>query len=353
MKLIIINYSMSSKSLVFAHQRETAIALSQYFESVTVFTPEVSYENLPTNMKVNLLKWHKNSPVQNSYTILKTLIPYLLSNRKAVVFTHMTDVHAALISPITWLFRIRHVLWYAHATNSPFLIWSSFFVSQILSSTSGSCNLKLNSRKVTFINQGINQKDFPFQISKLMERTKLFYYGRLDQSKNIHLFLELIKKLNYQKDVFTLDIFGKPANKQSEMYLLNLRLDPLVNNTNLSVNFHGPIQRKNIPSAVEEFDVFLNLFSGSLDKTLIEATFMGKPVVTWNQEYCRDFGTWSGAPVAKSLDFISKEILALQSVKSSDLRAELERRLNLGREMHSFDGWIYRLASGLREDLHS
>jgi hypothetical protein len=127
----------------------------------------------------------------------------------------------------------------------------------------------------------------------------------------------------------------------------------LVKNANSSVNFHGPIQRKNIPLAVEEFDVFLNLFSGSLDKTLIEATFMGKPVVTWNQEYCRDFGTWSGAPVAKSLDFISREILALQSVKSSDLRAELERRLNLGLEMHSFDGWIYRLASALREELHS
>ena len=353
MKLIIINYSMSSKSLVFAHQRETAIALSQYFESVTVFTPEVSYENLPINIKMNLLKWHKNSPLKNTYTILKTLIPYLLSNRKAVVFTHMTDVHAALISPITWFFRMRHVLWYAHATNSPFLIWSSFFVSKILSSTSGSCNLEFNSHKVKFINQGISQKDFPFQMSKLMERTKLFYYGRLDHSKNIHLFLELIRRLNNRKDVFTLDIFGKPSNKQSEIYLDNLGVNSLVNNTNSSVKLHGPIQRKKIPSAVEEFDIFLNLFIGSLDKTLIEATFMGKPVVTWNQEYCGDFGTWSGAPVAKSLDFISKEILALQSIKSSNLRAELERRLNLGLEMHSFDGWIYRLASGLREDLHS
>lgn len=353
MKLIIINYSMSPKSLVFAHQRDTAIALSQYFESVTVFTPDVFYENLPVNMKAHLLKWHKNSPVRNTYTVLKTLIPYLLSNRKSVVFTHMTDVHAALISPITWLFRIRHVLWYAHATNSLFLIWSSFFVNQIASSTSGSCNLELNSHKVKFINQGISQRDFPFQISELMERTKLFYYGRLDQSKNIHLFLELIEKLNHQKDTFTLNIFGRTANKQPEMYLINLRLNPIVRKTNSSVKFHGPIERKNIPTTVKEFDIFLNLFSGSLDKTLIEATFMGKPVVTWNQEYCREFGTWSGAPVAESLDFLLQEILALQSRNSSDLRTELERRLNLGLRMHSFTGWINRLASILQEDMNS
>jgi glycosyltransferase involved in cell wall biosynthesis len=353
MKLIIINYSMSPNSLVFAHQRDTAIALSQYFESVIVFTPENSSEILPKNVRVNLLEWRKNSPVRNAYIVLKTLVPHLISNRKAVVFTHMTDVHAALISPITSLFRIRHILWYAHATNSIFLIWSSFFVNQILSSTSGSCNLKLNSYKIKLINQGISQEDFPFQISKLMERTKLFYYGRLDQSKNIHLLLELIEKLNHQKDNFTLDIFGKPTNRQSEMYLVDLRITQMVSKSNSSVKFHEPIERKTIPSTVKEFDIFLNLFSGSLDKTLIEATFMGKPVVTWNQEYCREFGTWSGVPIAESLDFISEEILALQSKNSFDLRTELERRLNLGLRMHSFAGWITRLASILQEDMSS
>lgn len=347
MKLIIINYSMSSKSLVFAHQRETAIALSQYFESVTVFTPEVSYENLPTNMKVNLLKWHKNSPVQNSYTILKTLIPYLLSNRKAVVFTHMTDVHAALISPITWLFRIRHVLWYAHATNSPFLIWSSFFVSKILSSTSGSCNLKVNVHKLHFINQGINQDAFPFQINKSIGSTKLFYYGRLDKSKNIHLFVNLFEKLKHLGTFSTLDIFGKPTNKQSEMYLAELKKDLSINPINSRIKFHGPIERKKIPFVAERFGVFLNLFSGSLDKTLIEATFMGKPVVTWNQEYCGVFGTWSGMPVAQSLDFIKEEVLWIQSRDESTLILELERRFNIGLKMHSFDGWISRLKNNL------
>jgi hypothetical protein len=70
---------------------------------------------------------------------------------------------------------------------------------------------------------------------------------------------------------------------------------------------------------------------------------MGMPVVTWNIEYCSQFGTWSNFPVSETIDFIIKEFEALDSVKNVALQEEIARRLNLAIKIHSFEGWIDRL----------
>ena len=341
---------MSSESLVFAHQREAVISLSQRFESIDVFTAEVSQDYLPENVRVFKLKWTKNAPLRNVINILKTLIPHLIRNRNALVFTHMTDVHAALISPLTFILRMRHVLWYAHATNSIYLISSSFFVSKIASSTSGSCNLRINTRKIVYINQGINYKDFPFYYRSFERINNFFYYGRLDRSKNIHVLLDLVEILNKDANIYTIDFYGKSAGADSENYLEELRLNSIVKSPNSPVRFNNSIKRKDIPIISQQFDCFLNLFSGSLDKTLIEATFMGLPVVTWNQEFCNQFGTWSGKPVEETLNFVIEEIISLRKMPKHKLRMELARRFELASRFHSFDGWIDRLTSILQAD---
>lgn len=341
---------MSSASLVFSHQREVVISLSQRFESIDVFTSEVSQDYLPENVRVFELKWTKNAPLRNVMNILTTLVPHLIRNRNAIVFTHMTDVHAALVSPLTFILRIRHVLWYAHATNSVYLTWASFFVSKIISSTSGSCNLKVNTRKILYINQGINPTDFPFHYRSLERINNFFYYGRLDKSKNIHVLLDLVQILNKEAKTSTIEFFGKSVGADSENYLDELKLNPTVKLPNSPIKFNKSIKRKDIPSISQEFDCFLNLFSGSLDKTLIEATFMGLPVVTWNKEFCNQFGTWSGKPVQETLNFVVEEIISLRKMEKHKLRDELVRRFELATRFHSFSGWIDRLTSILQAD---
>jgi glycosyltransferase involved in cell wall biosynthesis len=344
-----VNYSMSSKNLVFSHQREVVLALSQFFETVEVFTTEPSSEYTPKNVKVSLLPWRVRSPLRNLLTVLRVVYPFLIKNRDSVLFTHMTDAHAAILAPLAWLIRIRHILWYAHAANSKFLIWSSFFVSNIVSSTNGSCNLRLNKEKICYINQGISNKNFPFKIRSNERFRKVLYYGRLDPSKNIHLFPSLLLELNRSGDIYTLDIFGRPANLESEKYFLNVRSSNQVKIQESSINFRGSIERALVSKVTENYDIFLNLFSGSLDKTLVEATFMGMPVVTWNLEYCSQFGTWSNLPASATLDFIIKEFEALDSMKNGALQGEIARRLNLAIKSHSFEGWIDRLVRVLKK----
>jgi glycosyltransferase involved in cell wall biosynthesis len=261
----------------------------------------------------------------------------------------MTDVHAAILAPLTWLLKMRHIHWYAHAKNSKYLIWSSFFVSKIVSSTPGSCNLGINKRKVLYINQGIDSKNFPYYARTPKRLRKVLYYGRLDPSKNIHMFPDIVLKLNRSPDKYSIDVFGQPANFESEKYFLDLTSSNKVKSHETSIIFHGPIPRALIPDIAKRYDIFLNLFSGSLDKTLIETTFMGMPVITWNREYCSQFGTWSNSSVSETLDFIIMEFEFINSLKDAELQKEINRRLELAVRNHSFDGWINRLVGVLKE----
>ena len=337
---------MSPNSLVFSHQRETVIALARSFESIKVFTTESSPHPLPENITVVEIPWRRDFKLLNLLRIIGTTFPVLVKNRDAIVFSYMTDVHAAILAPLTWSLKIRHVLWYAHASNSLYLIWSSFFLSRIVSSTPGSCNLEVNKEKIVFINQGIKQNDFPLRPRAHRNLVRLMYYGRLDISKNIHLLNDLILELNRDKKIYTLDIFGKPANSESELYLNNLRASPGLSQ---EIRFNSPIARQAISGLSEQFDIFVNLFTGSLDKTLIESTFMGLPVVTWNKEFCFEFGTWNGEPASDSLEFIIREILFLSSMEEGTIRKENLRRLGVALNNHSFDGWLIRLLSVLTE----
>ena len=323
--------------------------LSQFFETVEVFTTEVSSEPLPRNVKVSHIPWKANSPLSNVVTVLKLLYPALIRNRNSVLFTHMTDVHSAILAPLTWLLKMRHVLWYAHANKSKYLIWSSFFVSKIVSSTPGSCNLGINNRKVLYINQGIDSKNFPYFARSSKRLRKILYYGRLDPSKNIHMFSDLVFELNRSPEKYSIDVFGRPANLESEKYFFDVASSRKAKSQKAPITFHDPIARALIPDIAKKYDIFLNLFSGSLDKTLIESTFMGMPVITWNREYCSQFGTWSNSSVSETLDFIIMEFEFINSLKETELHKEINRRLELAIRNHSFEGWINRLVVVLKE----
>ena len=347
MDLIIVNYSMNRSNLVFSHQLNTAVALAENFENVTVFTPQSALDTIPKNMTIIEVPWRKSSPAFNGIMIILKIWPFLLLHRKAILFTHMVDVHAALISPLAKLLGMKHYFWYAHATNSFFLTWSSIFVTGIISSTPGSCNLVFNRGKISYLNQGIDETIFPFANRTPRTFNSMIYYGRLDESKNIHLLPLVVTKL---KDIginLHLDIYGKELSHKSFKYIEDLK-NSISDQINLNdVNFSQPLQRERIAEVITRYDLFINLFSGSLDKALIEATFMGIPVVTWNVEYCYEFGTWSKGCVRQSLDFIIGEVLAIMEMSEDELTVEIKRRLDLALSKHSFQGWINRVTNVL------
>ena len=350
MDLIIVNYSMNPNSMVFSHQSEIALELAKLFDSVTVFTTESNASLRPKNVQVVEVPWRRGSHFGNAVRVIKIILPFLIKNRHSVVFTHMTDIHAALISPFTWLLKMHHVLWYAHAHNSPYLIWASFFVNRIASSTPGSCNLMTNKNKLRFINQGVHAKHFPFILREKNSIRKMLNYGRLDPSKNVNRLIELTELLNGDDNSFKLDIYGATMSPTSLAYLQFCKASAQKSIQRGFVNFLNPIERRNLPEQTSHYGLFLNLFIGSLDKTLVEATLMGLPVVTWNQEYCREFGTWSKGHASESISFIIDEINALQHISDDEYIREVYRRYELAKQNHSLDSWIIRLLAILNRE---
>ena len=163
------------------------------------------------------------------------------------------------------------------------------------------------------------------------------------------MFPELVDELNRSQKTYRLDIFGKPGNVAAEKYLEKVAAVQEIKSQELPITFNGPIARDLISDIAEQYGAFLNLFSGSLDKTLIEATLMGMPVVTWNKEYCSQFGTWSGITESENLEFIIREFNSVNALNVTEFNNEILRRLHLALSSHALEGWIDRLVCVLKE----
>jgi glycosyltransferase involved in cell wall biosynthesis len=255
----------------------------------------------------------------------------------------MTDGLSAILSPFTFLLRIQHCLWYAHAHNSLKLTFSSFFVDKIVSSTIGSCRLSINKKKVVYINQGVEESLFPFQEISDTNYSSFLYFGRLDPSKNIGALLEFITNIKLNSSEVSLDLYGQSSNEESAKYLSQMKIAHRELFECGSVVLFNPISRNEIYTLRSKYDLFINLYDGSLDKTLIEATMLGFPVMTWNLEYCRDFGTWSGTTPGKTLSFLLSEYWYVSNLDLQEIRRETKRRQLLAITLHSFSKWIDRL----------
>lgn len=348
MNLLVINYSMREDNIVFSHQRDAVLALSPFFDRIEVFTTESDNKFKMKNVRVHTIPWNSRAKVKSVLRTITTILPSLLRNRNSIMFTHMTDLQAAIISPFTRLLKIKHIFWYAHAHNSPYLIWSSFFVDKLVSSTQGSCNLSVNRKKLTFINQGIDNNLFAFQTKRNWKHLSLLNFGRLDESKNIHLFPLILKRLQTfdSESIFT--CYGKGLTNNSSSYFteINRNYADLIEDG--SLRFFSTVPRHVIPEVASNFNIYINLFSGSLDKALIESTFMGLPVVTWNREYCSQFGTWSKKEPTETLEFIVDEIKTISSLSKDELIDSLLKRRDIALKLHSFSGWIERLVKVLK-----
>ena len=106
------------------------------------------------------------------------------------------------------------------------------------------------------------------------------------------------------------------------------------------------ISRKDIPRKLSESDVFIHAFQGSLDKTLVEATMTGLPVVTINLEYRKIFGSWTSDPEASLQQELEGYLSAIEG--DYDLKSELHRRYIVALTLHSENHWVSALAKILQ-----
>ena len=343
--LLVINYAMDEKSQVFSHQIELVNQLSAKFDQITVLTARVGVCNTEKNVKVVSFDWVEGKRVSSLLRFLKIFIKTIRGEKFTVLFSHMTSVQSAFISPITRIIKLKHYLWYAHTSNGIFLKVSRLLSDGIITSTPGSCPLK--GSKVYPIGQSIDSQKFRKKNSNTHPIKNLVHIGRFDPSKNIKEIVYEVKKLRSNFSDLKLEVIGSPSSDRFKDYELNIKAEF---NSELQLGwlkFTPHIPRSSLPEILQTYDCFIHSFQGSLDKTIVEATFSGLPVITINNEYRKIFGSWDLSD--RGVDNSLKEEAQLLLKLDGDARqSEVDRRHEVAVEQHELTGWIDRLVSILK-----
>lgn len=337
-RIIVFNYACDVSNPLLSHQYEAVKYFAAHFKEVIVITGhEGSYSPIE-NVRVYSTSWESGKKLRNIYRLLKTSIPILSSRNYVSVFFHMTDVQSAILSPIIWVLGKPQFLWYAHTTKSKYLSMSSHWVDYIVTSTAGSCPIR--SSKVLPIGQAVDNFLFPFRYYEKNTLKKFIHVGRFDKSKHVDELISAVSQLRTEFDDLELLLVGSTANKDSKKWA-----DQVIENSTPYVEagwlkFHEAIPKSRFAQLVSSHDVFLHKYDGSLDKTLIEATLLGVPVITTNPEYISIFGSWEGV-VAPT---IIEEYRAITKIENTDLHEELIRRSQIAISNHSLENWGKRMS---------
>ena len=333
---------MDEKHQVFSHQIELVNQLSAKFAQITVLTGQVGVCNTEKNVKVVSFSWIEGKRISSLIRFLKIFIKTIRSEKFTVLFSHMTSVQSAFISPITRIIKLKHYLWFAHTSNSIFLKVSRIFSNGIITSTPGSC--PLTGSKIYPIGQSIDSEKFYSKSQNTQTINKLVHIGRFDPSKKIEEIIEVTKKLRSSYPDLRLEVIGSPSSNRLKDYEINVKTKFNSEVKSGWLKFTPNIPRSSLPDVLQLYDCFIHSFQGSLDKTLVEATFSGLPVITINNEYRKIFGSWD-LGVSAGSNSLENEAQQLFRLNGCKRQSEVERRYGIALEQHELNGWIERLVA--------
>ena len=345
--LLIINYAMDEKSQVFSHQVDLVNKLAEKYDKVYVLTGSVGFHKVSSNVEVMSFNWIQGKKFVSLLRFVFKFLQVLGKNRFTCIFSHMTSVQSAFISPITRVLRIKHYLWYAHTSNNIYLLISRALTNGVITSTPGSCPIK--GRKVFAIGQSVDSKGFDRKSRLDVPIRNLIHIGRFDPSKNVEEIVASVKKLRDTYPELKLNIIGSPSSEKFQAHMELVKTKFLTDTQVGWLAFTPGIERRKIPDELKKYDCFIHSFQGSLDKTLVEATLTAIPVATINNEYIKIFGKWNLIDSVNSVSLVS-ELEYLLNLDSNTITKEVDRRHEIARRDHDSEGWVNRLVNVLDQN---
>lgn len=329
---------MDPSNQALAHQVEIVEALAKNFKRVVVLTGLANWNSTHPNIVIKCSNWQEGKNLHNLIQFYKYFFQIWKEYEIQSVFSHMAVIQSGLVAPFIRTMGINHILWYAHAKDSLYLRWTAFWVNQIATSTTGSCPIQ--NPKVAYLGQSIKSENFYFKLaSESDELKKIVHIGRNDKSKNIGLLINTVSYFRQLGLNLTLDLFGKSSNAKNIQYFNKLQEEWNFAIESGWLRIRGPIPRQEVAKILQNFDVFIHGFEGSLDKALLEATLCGVPVVTVNSEYLQQYGSWSNSDCIN----LENELKALLQMPKPQLSLILQLRRDFTIQNHGLERWIANL----------
>lgn len=350
MKLLILNYSMQSDSMIFSHQPKVALAISRFFDSTLVLTSEpVNNTEYEERLAVRYSGWIRGKRFLSSIKFLQTVVPHIWINRKSlVVFSHMTNTHSFLIAPICWLLQVKHYLWYAHRSLPFSLIFAYPFLTGVLTSTVDSFPFKAH--KVHYLGQQVDSQPFQSSLQDAnLPPLRWYYIGRIDPSKDIEIMIQFLESIKNKYPGITFDIYGGISSDRLHTYWTKLQNDLKIQGRSNWITYHGPLPNNKVASIADAHDAFLHAFNGSLDKSLVEATLAKRFVLTSNQSFLAEFHEHHQFTGSK-LEVLHEQFNTLTAMSSIEAKAELNRIYEHSLQEHSLQNFVPKLQKILRSN---
>ncbi|MDD5750394.1 MAG: glycosyltransferase family 4 protein [Candidatus Pacebacteria bacterium] len=245
--------------------------------------------HLPDNVKVfSLGKEAGRSRVK----YIRRVYKYFWALRKTtdVIFVHMNEIYILLLWPLSRLYRIPIVFWKAHGGKLPHIRKAIFMADKIV--TSGEKTFEYKTPKKVIIGQGVNVDFFKPDQRPASEagdgKFRVLAVGRPSTVKHYDILLEsanILINRQGRKNIF-FEIVGSSQNEKEARH--QQELEQKIQDYNLRNYFviapgvpFGQIRRK-----YQECSCLVNLTDpASLEKVVLEAMAMEKPVITSNEAF--------------------------------------------------------------------
>lgn len=329
MRVLVVNHTLDSSDPLLGHQPGVARAISKEFQNIFVFTSAPPGKQV-TDFDYFVSSHNSRFRFVKAYKLTRDFLKVLISFRPDLVFFHMTPIHCAILAPLLKLLKIRVFLWYAHKSIPRSLYLSSKVVDKILTPSKGS--ISINSSKIHVTGHHVDY-DFFYARPKFELGENAISVGRLDVSKRITEMIEAVSACKTKGLNLNYRLVGKPSSKQDSEYMKANYFQAV--EEGISVRVDELPSKLDLRDAIQESDVFIHAALGSLDKAPIEALMAGLPVASVNEEFVRDFGTWSGV-IPVTLD---QEIEAIYGLNSEKRASCISNRQKIASEIHSLSRW--------------
>lgn len=357
--LVVVPYGYDENHPLFGHQKKIIVELANYFSNtfvLSVYGPKLaqmgceSLKSGGSHISVFTMGWEsRGSRAYNALRFYRHFLPLTFMPRATRYFFYMTDLHCLLALPLIFWRRKNVFVWYAHKSPSRWLKLINRMVGKVFTSTSGSFPKELFSKDVKVIGQAIDFSLFPYRarnLSDIGKNTRAITFGRISPSKQIIETLDVLDQLSRNMNMHLIEwkIVGNPSNQRDKDYFCELQKRIEASEIRNLVKQIPSVSRSKLAETSTESNVFIHAAEGSLDKTLLEATSLGLPVITTNSEYHSIFGSWSPHP-----DDLTAELFALFSLNHSELFNEVIRRRKLVMSSHSIERWAFDIVTEMKQ----
>ncbi|MFB6357170.1 MAG: glycosyltransferase family 4 protein, partial [bacterium] len=256
----------------------------QYAENFHVLALRVGEHDLPDHVNVHSLGRDEGA---SRLTVLYRMFNHFFRLMEELdgLFIHQGQIYSILLGPLCNIMNIPVVMWKTHGE----LPWTMHiglnFVNRIL--TADEKSFPIDTQKKIVSGHGIHTERFtptdqerdPF----CNETIRIVSIGRISQTKRTLEKVQLIKEGSKHLE---LTLIGGPMTEEEREYWKEVQR--YISKHQLSDRVHhlGEIPYEQIPEKLEQYDLFLHYSEPpSIDKSVLEAMLMKRPVITANKGY--------------------------------------------------------------------